>query len=47
MVCTANHAMEDLQHRIVDFSKYCSSHCHVKLKDSGAEGTVITERKEN
>jgi len=32
MVCTVNHATEDLQHRILDYSKYCSLHCHVQMK---------------
>ena len=25
-----SHAMENLQHRILDFSKYCLLHCHIK-----------------
>jgi len=54
MVCTVNHAMEDLQwrllilqiwfvwsimprriymqHRILDYSKYCSLHCHMQME---------------
>jgi len=32
MVCTVNHATEDLQHRILDYSKYCFLHCHVQMK---------------
>ena len=45
MVGTINYAMEDLQHRILDFSKYCSLHCHIKIekerekrKDSDSRG---------
>ena len=29
--------MEDLQYRILDFSKYCSLHCHVKWKERRKE----------
>jgi len=32
MVCTVNHAMKDLQHRILDYSKYCSLHCHMQME---------------
>ena len=32
MICMVNHATEDLQHRILDFSKYCSLRCHVKME---------------
>ena len=32
MVCMVNHAMEDLQHRILDISKYCSLHYNMKMK---------------
>jgi len=32
MVCTVNHATEDLQHRILDYSKYCLLHCHVQME---------------
>jgi len=32
MVCTVNHATEDLQHRILDYSKYRSLHCHVQME---------------
>ena len=32
MVCTVNHATEDLQHRILDFSKYCSLHYHIEME---------------
>ena len=42
MVCTVNHATEDIQHRTLDFSKYCSLHCHVKeRKDSDGGGNSI------
>ena len=44
MVCTANHATEDLQHRILDFSNYCSLHCHMKMeerKDSDSAGNSL------
>ena len=34
MVCTVNHATEDLQHKILDFSKYCLLHCHVKMEST-------------
>ena len=27
-----NHATEDLQHRVLDYSKYCSLYCHVKME---------------
>ena len=37
MVCTVDHGMEDLQHRILDFFKYCSLHCHVKKDRAGKE----------
>ena len=29
MVCMVNYAIEDLEHRIVDFFKYYMLHCHV------------------
>ena len=31
-ICMVNHATEDLQHRILDFSKYHSLHCHKKIE---------------
>ena len=37
-VCMVNHATEDLQHRILDFSKYHSLHCHKKMKEQGKRG---------
>ena len=32
MVCKVNHAMEDLQHKILDFSKYCLLRYHLKME---------------
>ena len=52
MVCMINHAMRDLLHRILDFSRYYSLHCHVKMervrergKIQVMEETVITKQK--
>jgi len=50
MVCTVNHATEDLQHRILDYSKYCLLHCQVHAngkrgKTQTAEGTVQSEKR--
>ena len=31
-ICMVNHATKNLQHRILDLSKYCSLHCHMKME---------------
>ena len=51
MVCTVNHATEDLQHRILDYSKYCFLHCHVKIErvrereDSDGGGNSVEQEE--
>ena len=36
--CIVNHAMEDLEHRMLDFSKYCLLRYHVKVE--GKRGKI-------
>ena len=37
-IYTVNHATEDLQHRILDFSKYHSLRCHKKTEEQRKRG---------
>ena len=53
MVCKVNHAMEDLQHKILDFSKYCLLRYHLKMervkekrKNLGGEGNKGKRKKQ-
>ena len=53
MVCTVNHATEDLQHRLLDFSKLLVALPHENGKSEGkrgktqmVEGTVQSEKRQ-
>ena len=48
MVCTVNHAMEELQHKILYLFKYYSLHCHMKMERARErEGRLRQHREWN
>ena len=45
-ICTVNHAMKDLQHRILYYSKYCSLHCHMKMDRAREREKRLSRQRE-